>query len=51
MSVLLDPRVRSVPWRDLVALRARERARELLLPLPWLLLGSWRPGMACSPWL
>jgi fatty acid desaturase len=38
MSLLLDPRVRSVPWRDLVALRPRDRVRELLLPLPWLLL-------------
>lgn len=37
-SLLVDPRVRSVPWRDLVTLRPGERLRELLLPLPWLLL-------------
>jgi len=37
-SLLVDARVRSVPWRDLVALRPGERLRELLLPLPWLLL-------------
>ncbi len=35
-SILTDPRVRSVLWRDLVALGPKERARELLLPLPWL---------------
>ena len=28
-----------MPWRDLVALRPREQMRELLLPVPWLLLG------------
>ena len=37
-SLLVDARVRSVPWRDLVTLRPAERLRELLLPLPWLLL-------------
>ena len=37
-SLLVDVRVRSVPWRDLVTLRPAERLRELLLPLPWLLL-------------
>ena len=37
-SLLADPRVRSVPWRDLVTLRPGERLHELLLPLPWLLL-------------
>jgi fatty acid desaturase len=39
MTLLLDPRVRSVRWRDLVTLRPAERVRELLLPLSWLLLG------------
>jgi fatty acid desaturase len=34
-----DQRVRSVPWRDLVRLGPAERLGELLLPLPWLLLG------------
>jgi fatty acid desaturase len=37
-SLLVDARVRSVPWRDLVTLRPGERMRELLLPLPCLLL-------------
>jgi len=36
--LLVDARVRSVPWRDLVTLRPGERLLELLLPLPWLLL-------------
>ena len=34
-------RVRSLPWHDLVPLRRWERARELLLPLPWLVLALW----------
>jgi len=38
-TLLVDHRVRSVPWRDLVPLRPAERLWELLLPLPWLLLG------------
>jgi fatty acid desaturase len=37
-TVLVDERIRSVPWRDLVPLRPAERLWELLLPLPWLLL-------------
>lgn len=37
-SLLADARVRAVPWRDLVPLRPAERLRELLLPLPWLLV-------------
>jgi len=36
---MADARVRSVPWRDLVPLYPAERLRELLLPMPWLLLG------------
>ncbi len=38
-SLLVDARVRSVAWRDLVTLRPGERLRELFLPVPWLLLG------------
>jgi fatty acid desaturase len=38
-TLLRDPRVRAVAWRDLVTLRPEERLRELLLPLIWLLLG------------
>jgi fatty acid desaturase len=37
-SLLVDARVRAVPWRDLVRLRPAERLRELLLPIPWLLV-------------
>lgn len=50
-----DPRLRSVAWRDLVALRWWERLWELLLPLPWLVLslffyarGLWFIGAPCS---
>jgi fatty acid desaturase len=39
LSLLVDARVRSVRWRDLVTLGTGERLRELLLPVPWLLLG------------
>ena len=35
-SIMRDPRVRSVPWRDLTGLTRLEATRELLLPLPWL---------------
>lgn len=38
-TLLVDARVRSVPWRDLVPLRPAERLWELLLPVLWLLLG------------
>ena len=37
-NLLVDTRVRSVPWRDLVTLRPAECLRELVLPLPWLFL-------------
>lgn len=37
-SLLADARVRAVPWRDLVLLSPAERLRELLLPVPWLLI-------------
>jgi fatty acid desaturase len=37
-DLALDPRVRALPWKDLVPLRPRERLRELLLPAPWLAL-------------
>ena len=38
-TLLVDRRVRSVPWRDLVPLRPGERLWEFVLPLPWLLAG------------
>jgi len=37
MSMARDPRLRSVPWRDLLRLSITERIYELLLSLPWLL--------------
>src|SRR5262245_661415 len=37
LEILRDPRVRSVPWRDLVPLNRWEVAKELTLPLPWLI--------------
>jgi fatty acid desaturase len=43
--ILHDPRIRSVPWRDLVPVRRREVMVELLLPLAWLTLSfaaAWR---------
>jgi fatty acid desaturase len=43
-SLLVDTRVRSVPWRDLVTLRPAECLRELLLPLPWLFLALLAAG-------
>jgi fatty acid desaturase len=33
-----DPRIRSIPWRDLMPLRVREIAAELMLPVFWLSL-------------
>jgi fatty acid desaturase len=38
LEILHDPRVRSVPWRDLTRLTRLEIAAELLLSLPWLAL-------------
>ena len=37
-TLMADPEVRSVPWRDLVPLTGLEVARELTLTLPWLAL-------------
>jgi fatty acid desaturase len=38
LEILHDPRVRSVPWHDLVRLSRLEVGKELLLSAPWLLL-------------
>jgi hypothetical protein len=38
-TLLVDPCVRSVPWRDLVSLRPAECLWELLLPVPWIAFG------------
>lgn len=41
VSVLQDPRIRSVAWRDLTRLRWWEIAGELSLSLPWLAASLW----------
>ena len=44
-DIFHDPRIRSVPWRDLVPVAQLEIVGELLLPLTWLtgsLLVAWR---------
>jgi len=43
-SLLVDARVRAVPWHDLVTLGPAERLRELLLPVPWLLVSFLAAG-------
>lgn len=47
LEILRDPRVRSVPWRDLTRLRAAEVIRELALSLPWLALSL---ALAAAGW-
>lgn len=46
-------RIRAIPWRDLVALRPAEQARELLLPLPFLLTAraAFAFDVPLLPWL
>src|SRR5688572_28930594 len=41
LAIMRDPRVRSVPWRDLTGLSPWEAVRELALPLPWLAAELW----------
>lgn len=55
LEIMRDPRVRGVPWHDLVGLTRYEVVRELLLPLPWLAgslalagQGWWLPALGCS---
>lgn len=49
LEIMRDPRVRSVEWRDLVALKRFEVIRELLLPWPW--LAGWLGcAVAISEW-
>jgi fatty acid desaturase len=55
LEILQDPRVRSVPWRDLVPVSRLEVARELALSLPFLALslalahlGWYAPALAVS---
>ena len=54
-TILTDPRVRSIPWRDLTRLTWPEVAWELSLSAPWLALslvmagrGLYVPAMAAS---
>lgn len=46
-------RIQAVAWRDLVALRPGERARELLLPLPFLVVAraAYAADVPLLPWL
>jgi fatty acid desaturase len=46
-------RIEAVAWRDLAGLRPAERARELLLPLPFLLAAraAFGAGVPLVPWL
>jgi fatty acid desaturase len=46
-SLLQDPLLRSVAWRDLTRLRWWETAAELTLSLPWLVLSLW---LAARQW-
>ena len=39
LEIMRDPRVRSVPWKDLLALSRWEITKELLLCVPWLTAG------------
>jgi fatty acid desaturase len=55
LEILHDPRVRSVPWRDLVRLTRLEVVTELFLSLPWLglslllaSLGWYLPALLAS---
>lgn len=48
-DLMADPRVRSVAWRDLVALTPLEVVWELTLPLPWLLAGLALAAMGWWP--
>ena len=54
-DIFRDPRIRSIPWRDLVAVSGRETVTELLLPIWWLAsslfaasLGWYIPALALS---
>lgn len=55
IAIFRDPRIRSVAWRDLVAVRRKEVIAELLLPSAWLVcsliaaeLGSYVVALALS---
>jgi fatty acid desaturase len=43
-SPLIDPRVRSIAWKDLTKLTRLETAKELTLSLPWLALSLYLAG-------
>jgi fatty acid desaturase len=55
LEIMRDPRVRSVEWKDLLALSRWEVVKELLLVFPWLgvslvlaHLGWYFPSLGCS---
>ena len=41
MEIARDPRIRSIPWRDLRSLTRLETFLDLVGPLPWLLASWW----------
>src|SRR6266852_5882276 len=44
-----DLRIQSVPWRDLTRLSRGEVLKELLLPIPWLVVSLWLARMRLFP--
>lgn len=40
-SLLADPRIRSIEWKDLTQLSSARKARELAISLPWLAGSIW----------
>jgi fatty acid desaturase len=45
----MDPRIRSVEWKDLTRLTRAETAKELALSLPWLALSLYLAGRGLYP--
>jgi len=41
MSLLHDPRLRDIRWRDLARMNFREKFIENTITLPWLALSLW----------
>lgn len=48
-NILIDPRLRSVTWKDLTTLSRVETAKELTLSLPWLALSLYLAGRGLYP--
>ena len=49
LEILRDPRIRSIEWRDLTRVTAREVVTELLLSLPWLGASLWLAHLRLYP--